>query len=261
MPTPDHSTSPPRRLGVIAMVVVWAAVLARTLGLASAGQWAWYLVGFGVFLAILLVLVLRQPAPEPLLHVAFAVQAAIVLVLLAIDPQRDFVTVLFVLQCYQAAVVFPALARTIWVAALMALIGGSLVFQLGLVRGLSLGLVSMAACVVLSMYVVATREVDNERIASERMVADLREAQQGLRAYSEQADELAALEQRARVAGELERSVAQTLTSALEVGAAARERLDEPDRAAPQLERLQELTKQALAQMRRVITELRPSQS
>jgi signal transduction histidine kinase len=93
------------------------------------------------------------------------------------------------------------------------------------------------------------------------MVADLRAAQERLQAYVGQADELAALEQRARIAGELEQSVARTLACALEAGAAARELLDEPDRAAPQLERLQELTKEALEQMRRVITELRPSQS
>ena len=36
--------------------------------------------------------------------------------------------------------------------------------------------------------------------------------------------------------------------------------LDEPERAASELERLQELTKEALVQMRRVITELHPSQ-
>ncbi len=261
MLTPDHSVSPPRRLGVIAMLAVWAALLARTLVLADAGQWPWYLAGFGAFLAILLVVVVRRPAPEPLLHVALAVQAAIVLVLLAIDPERDFVTVLFVLQCYQAAVVFPALPRTVWVTALVALIGGSLALELGLVRGLSLGLVPMAAGVVLATYVVVTRELDDERAASERMVADLQAAQERLRAYAGQADELAALEQRTRVAGELEQSVARTLASALEAGAAARELLDEPDRAAPLLERLQALTKEALAQMRRVITELRPSRS
>jgi signal transduction histidine kinase len=189
------------------------------------------------------------------------VQAAIVLVLLAIDPDRDFVTVLFVLQCYQAAVVFPARPRTVWLVTLVGLIGGSLVLELGLVRGLALGLVPMAAGVVLAMLVAANRDLNERRTAAERLVADLRSAQRRLQDYAGQADELAALEQRAQVARELEQSVSGTLADALGASASARGLLDEPELAAPRLERLQVLTRQALAQMRRIITELRPSQS
>jgi signal transduction histidine kinase len=256
----DHSTSSPRLLGAIVMLALRAALLARTLGLAEAGQWPWYLAGFGAFLVVMLVVVLRPSGRGPLPHVALAVQSAIVLVLLAIDPQRDFVTVLLVLQCYEAAVVFPAFSRTLWVAVSVALIGVSLVFELGLVEGLALGLVPMVAGVVLAMFVVVMRELVAERAASERMVADLREAQERLRAYAGHADELAAIDQRQQVAAELDRSVAQTLASALTAGAEARRLLNEPELAAPELERLQVLTKQALAQMRTVITELRPTQ-
>ena len=195
------------------------------------------------------------------MHVAFVVQAAIVLVLLAVDPQRDFVTVLFVLMCYEAAVVVPGLAAHH--------LGGGARRADRRVAGAGAraacaasrsALVPMAAGVVLSTYVVVTRELGAERAASERMVADLRAAHERLQAYSGQADELAAIEQRARVARDLEQSVTRTLASALEASAAARELLAEPAQAGPQLERLQELTTQALAQMRRVITELRPSQ-
>jgi signal transduction histidine kinase len=63
------------------------------------------------------------------------------------------------------------------------------------------------------------------------------------------------------VAAELDESVARTLAEVLDAGTAARGLLDEPDLAAPQLERLQEQARQALAQMRRIITELRPSRS
>jgi signal transduction histidine kinase len=256
-----HPGSPSSLIGAAAMLVVWAAVLARTLRLADASEWPWYIAGFSAFLAVLLFVVFRRPMPGPLTHVAMVVQAAIVLLLLAIDPDRDFVTVLFVLQCYQAAVAFPALPRTVWVVVLVSLIGGSLVLELGLVRGLALGLVPMAAGVVLSMYVVANRELEEGRAAAELLVKELRAAQERLREYAGQADELAALEQRSQVAGELEDSVSRTLAQALDTSAAARGLLDAPELAAPQLERLQELTKQALAQMRRIITELRPHRS
>ncbi len=215
--------------------------------------------GYAAFLVILLVVALRSPLPAPLLHVAMIVQAAVVLVLLAIDPDRDFITVLFVLQCYQAASAFSALPRTIWLVTLVCLIGGSLVLELGLVRGLALGLVPMAAGVVLAMLVAANRDLNERRAAAERLVADLRSAQRRLQAYAGQADELAALEQRARVAQELERSVSGTLAAAVAASAAARGALGRPELARAQLERLQALTTQALAQMRRIITELRPA--
>ena len=253
-----HPGSPPRRLGMIAMLVVWAAVLARTLGLSPTEQWPAYIAGFVAFLAVMLVVLLRPSLPAPVLHVLAAVQAAIILVLLAIDPDRDFVTVLFILECYQVAVVFTALPRNLWVGVLIALTGGSLALQLGLVRGLALALIPMAVGVVLATFVVVNRELDAERAESQRIVGELRAAQERLRVHATQADELAAIEQRARVARELEESVTGTLARVLEAGAAARAHLDEPAEAQVRLERLQELTKLALAQMRRVITELRP---
>jgi signal transduction histidine kinase len=261
VPAAAHPGAPSRLLGIAAMVVIWAAALARTLGFAGADQWPWYIAGYSAFLAILLVVLLRRPLPAVLLHVAMIVQAALVLVLLAIDPDRDFVTLLFVLQCYQAASVFTALPRTVWLVTLVCLIGGSLVLELGLVRGLALGLVPMAAAVVLAMLVAANRDLNERRAAAERLVADLQSAQRRLQDYAGQADELAALEQRARVARELELSVSATLAAAVAASAAARGLLGRPEPARAQLERLQALAKQALAQMRRIIVELRPSRS
>ena len=90
------------------------------------------------------------------------------------------------------------------------------------------------------------------------MVADLQVAQEQLQVYAGQVDELAAIEERARLARELEASVSGTLASVLAASASTRESLDDPDSAGPQLERLQALTQQALAQMREIIDELRP---
>ena len=254
-----RSRSSLRRVADVGMVVVWAAVLARTLVAAPAAQWAWYVAGFAAFLVILVVAIAR-PLPLPLLHVAFAVQAAVVLLLLVKDPRLDYVTSLFALQCYAAAVVFPAGQRIAWVASLVALTGVSLALENGLVEGLAQALVTMAAGVVLAMFVVVTQELEDARGVSEDMVAELRAAQERLRVYAGQADELAALEQRSRVAGELGGSVAQAVASALDASAAARGLLAEPEQAVLQLERLQAQAKEALAEMRRVITELRPAQ-
>jgi signal transduction histidine kinase len=254
------AATPASGVALAAMLAAWAAVLARLLALSSADLRPWYIAGFAAFLAIHLVLVLRRPASAAVLVIAFVVQVAITLVLLALDPQRDFVTVLFVVLCYQAAVCFRGRVRGAWVALLVALIAASLMLGLGMLHGLSLALVPMAAGVVLATFVVVRERRDAARAASERLVAELRSAQRELRAYAGQVDELAAMEERARLARQLEASVSATLAEA-RATAAAVGGLGDGDKADAALERLQALSQQALAQMRRIITELRPAPS
>lgn len=250
----------PSGVVLIALVAVWAAVLVRALTLpAEPGVQVAYAAGLSAFLLILLVVLLRRPGSSSFLHAACALQTAIVLVLLALNPERDFLTVLLLPLCYQAAFVFSARMRVAWVATLVTLIGASLILELGLLRGLALSLVPMAAGIVLSTYAVVSAELEAARARSERMVSDLQTAQRRLRDYAAQVDELAAIEERSRLARALQASVSETLASALAVSASARQRLDDPDSAAPQLEQLQALAQQALAQMRRIITELRPA--
>ena len=246
-------------IGLVFVLVIWAYVVARMFTLTMDPDLrAWYATGLGAFLVVQLVVLLRRGLPGGLLHLAFALQCAIVLLLLALEPERDFVTVLFVAQCYQAATVFTARARLAWVAALVSLIGVSLVTELGPLRGLSLALVPMAAGVVVATYVVVSRELEAARATSQRTVGDLQAAQRQLELCAGQADELAAIEARSRVARDLDESVSRTLSDVLEVARSTRHLGDKRDEVAPELERLQALTQQALAQMRRIIAELRP---
>jgi signal transduction histidine kinase len=250
---------PSARLGLVVMLVAWAAVLTRVLILTSdSGLRLAYVAGMVVFLVMLVVVIVRRPRPTPMLHIVFAAQVAIVLVLLALDTDRDFVTTLLVLECYQAAVAFAGSTRLVWVAFLVTTIGCSLVLALGPLHGLALALIPMAAGIVLAMFPVVGGELEAARAHSAAMVAHLRAAQGQLQVYAGQVDELAAIEERSRLARELQASVSGTLASALEASAATRASLADPDGAASQLERLQALTQEALAQMRRIIGELRP---
>ena len=252
---------PSARVGLVAVTVGWAAVLARALILSGPDLRRAYVIGMVLFLAMLLVVVVRRPRATPALHIVFAAQAAIVLVLYALDTDHDFLTTLLVLECYEAAVVFAGSTRLVWIALLVAAIGGSLVLAIGPLHGLALALIPMAAGIVLAMFAVAGGELEAARAQSAAMVADLRVAQEQLQVYAGQVDELAAIEQRSRLARELQASVSGTLAGALEASAATRASLDDPDAATSQLERLQALTQQALAQMRRIIAELRPPAS
>jgi signal transduction histidine kinase len=194
-----------------------------------------------------------------LLHVYFALQSAIILILLSLHPQLDFVTALFVLLCYQAALVFAGRTRWFWIGLFVLLIGGSLMFYLGPLQGLALGLTSMAAGIILPAYVIANRETEAARAKSQAMLGELEATHRQLEAYAGQVEELAAMEERNRLARELHDSVSQTMFSLLLATRSAQILLErDPVRVRPQLEQLQELTQSALAQMRSLIAELRP---
>jgi len=221
--------------------------------------WPWYLGLYSVFLVLFTAVLWRPGLLVGLLHVYFALQSAIILALLSLNPQLDFVTVLFVLLCYQAALVFAGRTRWFWIGLFILLIGGSLMFFLGLLGGLALGLTSMAAGIVLPAYVIANREVEAARAASQAMLGELEEKHRHLEAYAGQVDELATMEERNRLARELHDSVSQTLFSLLLATRSAQILLERnSDRVRPQLEQLQGLTQDALAQMRGLIAELRP---
>src|SRR5574337_455118 len=159
-----NTSSAPHRLNptvVIAVYLAFAAGLARTLASPeSRGLWPWY-VGLHLAYLILFTVVLWRPGlPSGLLHLYFVAQSLITLVMLSLRPELDFVTTLFILPCYQAALVFTGSTRWKWVAILVLLTGGSLMFYMGPLRGLALGLTSMAVGIVLPSFVAANQEIE-----------------------------------------------------------------------------------------------------
>jgi signal transduction histidine kinase len=80
-----------------------------------------------------------------------------------------------------------------------------------------------------------------------------------LQSYAGQVEELAAVEERNRLARELHDSVSQTIFSITLNTRAAQILLERnPAGVKPQLEQLQKLTQNALVQMRSLIAQLRP---
>jgi signal transduction histidine kinase len=217
-------------------------------------------VGLHVVWLILFTVVLWRPGiRSELLHLYFALQSAIVLALLSLNPELDFVTALFNLLCYQAALVFTGLPRWMWAGLFVVLIGGSLMFYLGPLQGLALGLMPGAVCVVLAAYVIVNEEIERARASSHAMLGELQDTHRQLQAYADQVEELAAMEERNRLARELHDSVSQTLFSIVLHTRSAQILLErDPPRIRPQLQQLQELTQNALAQMRGLIAQLRP---
>jgi signal transduction histidine kinase len=107
--------------------------------------------------------------------------------------------------------------------------------------------------------VVTNQEVELARLQSQVMLNELQETHLKLEQHASQVEELAAIEERARLARELHDSVSQTMFSiVLNTRAAQMMLTKNPAQIRPVMEQLQGLTQNALGQMRSLIAQLRP---
>jgi signal transduction histidine kinase len=169
---------------------------------------------------------------------------------------------MYVVVCYQAAVIFEGRTRWIWVVVVEGFIAGSLMATRDPLLGLGMALTNMAYALVISGIAIVTQQMDAARTSSRRAVEDLEASHRQLEDYAAQADDLAVLEERNRLARELHDSVSQAMFGILLATRSAqmlREKQPEDREAvAAQIETLQTLTQDALARMRGFIGELRP---
>lgn len=246
---------------LVALYVATLALAARLLvAVGAGGLLPWYLaLLFAYFLLFSLLWRFSNVRPA-LLHLVFGVQCLIVLGLLLLEPELDYATSFFVPLAAQAAVVFSARTRWMWVSGLVVLIAGSLMLTLGLLHGLGLALSGMAVAVAFSALTIASREIQTSRTESRRMVGELEETHRRLEQYAAQVEELAVLQERNRLARELHDSVSQAMFGILLATRSAQIMGEkQPEEVQRQIEHLQDLSREALARMRGFIAELRPA--
>ncbi|MBI5354052.1 MAG: hypothetical protein HZB50_15525 [Chloroflexi bacterium] len=144
----------------------------------------------------------------------------------------------------------------------IALLSATLLVGMGWVNGLALLLLFFAIGAFLISYDLLYSRTQADQAESQRLLADLRSAHERLQEYAAQAEELAAARERNRLARELHDSVSQVIFSITLTSQSARLLLDrEPACVPEQIDRLQTLTEQALAQLRSLIAQLRPPQN
>jgi signal transduction histidine kinase len=249
------------------LLVVFIAIYVVVLGLAArlllaaadSGYLAWYVVLLIVFFVLYTLVWARPRMSPPFLHAIFVVQCAVVIVLLLLDRDFDYVTAFFAVLSYQAAVVFGGRTRWLWVGTLVLLIAVSLSVAWGLLHGLGFAFTTMAFAIVLPGLAVATQEIEASRARSRAIVDELGATNLRLKKYTAEVEDLAVLEERNRLARELHDSVSQAMFGIqLATRAAQILRKKDPDAVPAQLEQLQTLTHEALARMRGFISELRP---
>jgi len=258
----NYSTLPVRtgKTSVIAVYLVVAAEFLQFLFSKSPSEIRPLALGLHLIFLVLFIVVMRaQCLSYRVLNLFFAVQSAIVVTLLLSNSELGFATALFVLLAFQASLVFVGSAQWIWVVLFSVFIAGPLIFHFGLLDGLAHGLMPMAGCFVVSSYIIFNHEIEDARLKSQAMLNDLETLHSQLQEYASEAEELVVMEERNRLARELHDSVSQTLFSiALNARSAEVMLKNKSLQARPQLEYLQQLIQNALAEMRGHITHLRP---
>lgn len=185
-------------------------------------------------------------------------QIGIAVGLFLLPGNEDFFAVLFAVLSMQALQRFGRLGA-LWLVAFIPLMLFAFLGDYELPQAMTLTLVYTAVNVILGLYALAMRRAEQARHRNKVLGQELELANAELNEYLERVESLVVAEERNRVARELHDSVTQTIFSmTLASQSAAILLRREPSKADEQLERLRQLAESALAEMRLLVSELKP---
>jgi signal transduction histidine kinase len=248
------------RIGYLALYLAFAAVAVRTLAIeAIRPMLPTYLVLESIFLILYSTVFIWQSLPGWVIHLVFTFQSGLILYILSMRPEFDFLILLYLLLSAQASSTLGGRIRWAWVAVFVLLSGGSLMYHLGVLRGLSLSLTTIAGEIIIPAFMIVNHENEIAQRHSQTLLDDLQETNQQLQLYASQVEDLASLQERNRLARQLHDTASQLVFSiSLNIRSAQMILVSDPEHLPEQLESLQAMTSEALAQLRSLITRLRP---
>ena len=177
-----------------------------------------------------------------------------------LPPQVGVWPILYFLLSAQAMILFPQRIGFSWITIFAVAALSSIIYDQGWREGLLSGAVYASGYYFFGAFATATAHAEAARRRSQELLEELESANQQLRDYAAQAEELAAAQERNRLARELHDSVTQTIFSMTLTAESSRILLKrDPKQVEPQLDRLNELAQGALEEMRTLIHELRPA--
>ncbi|UCC86050.1 MAG: sensor histidine kinase [Anaerolineales bacterium] len=192
-------------------------------------------------------------------HLYFAFQTGLILFLSLLSPYVDYFVILYIFLSIEAMMLLPQRVAYMWIGIFCLTMAGALVYDFDWSYALPMIVIYVSASLFFASYAAVTRRAEEAREESLALLTRLQTAHRELQAYAAQIEELAAAEQRNRLARELHDSVTQTIFSMTLTAESTRILLErDPSKVAPQLDRLQELAQSALAEMRFLINQLRP---
>lgn len=189
----------------------------------------------------------------------FPLETALVLAVTNLRPFLDVSAILYIPLFLRALHFFPRRAAVAWMVLFAALLLITLVLGMGWAAGLAYALMVLGGCAFLVSYDLLSAQRQADQAQSQVLVVELQQAHHKLQEAAAQSAELAATRERNRLARELHDSVSQTIFGVTLTAQSARLLLErEPARVPEQLDRLEEMTGSALAQLRSLIAQLHP---
>jgi signal transduction histidine kinase len=194
------------------------------------------------------------------LHVYFAIQTGLALVILLLPPQHFISAGLGLVLSAQAVLLLPGRQAYGWIGAFIGVMLFGLVWGQGLLNGLTLGLLFIGGYLFTGAYAGAVGRATAAQHRSEALLSDLQEAHEQLRMYAAQAEKLAVVEERQRLARDLHDSAIQALYGLVLSAEGAGRKLAEGQvgLVGERLREIRQTAHSALHEMRSLIFELRP---
>jgi signal transduction histidine kinase len=247
---------------VLAIYLAFTAVVVRTLGVEENRPYlTWYLGLELIYILLYTLVIWWYTLPRWVMHLYLLFQCMLVFSILSIRPKFDFILVLFLLLTYQVSLAFVGRMRWTWIGFIVFLTGGSLIYYQGVLRGLALSLTTIAGEIVIPAYIIVNHEIETARAKSQKLLSELQVSHRRLQLYTDQVEELAAMQERNRLARELHDTVSQLIFSISLTARSVQLLLaKDPLRVSEQLHHLQTMAGDALSQLRSLITQLRPPQ-
>jgi len=189
----------------------------------------------------------------------FSLQTLLILILCNLQPALDVTNLLFVTLSLQVVHVYSGRAVINWIVLYAILLTITMILWQGLTEGLILSLFFMAGGTFVVSYEVLYLQAKENQLKSQVLLTDLQDSHRKLKEYAAQAEELATARERNRLARELHDTVSQLIFSIMLTARSAQKLLDrDPERLPEQFDRLEEMTGNALSQLRSLIAQLRP---
>ena len=257
---PSATLIEPCRTGILALYLAIMVVSVPTLVVESnAPLLPQYITLELIFILLYSFILWKYTLPSWLMHILIGVETILVYMIFMIRPGFDFSINLFMLLTYPISLYFSGRTRWIWIGVMVFLTGGLLIYFLGFLRGLALSLTTIAGEIVIPAYIIVNHETEVAKAKSQALLSELQVTNKHLQSYADQVEELAATQERNRLARELHDTVSQLIFSISLTTRSIQILIDkDPRRAADELHQLQVMTNDALSQLRSLITQLRP---
>jgi signal transduction histidine kinase len=188
------------------------------------------------------------------------IQTAIICTLSLITPDVDFWTVLFFPLILLVMRNFPQRTGYLITGIFSVVMAFLLLLGPGFKAGLPLIYINTVSYFLISAFIAIIHEAETTNEELRKQQLELQTAHEQLQTYTRQAEELAILRERNRLARELHDSVTQSLHSSTLLAEAGQRLVSSGnlERARGYLIRLSEISQQALKEMRLLVYELRP---